>query len=450
MTFRPAPPPPTAADSPPSRPTAAFRPETDPPLGSYASRQAALRQAGKRKPRPRRPRRRKPFRTLLPVLALAGIAIGAVRLLGPQDNQLVTQGTTPSPSATAAAAPAAAGTSALASFAAYRAGGRLAINSLAAANGLRLAVGTANGHPAIWRQGSGSSWSLTDTAASGPLAGRPGDQTLIALADGPDGWLAVGDVVSGAQQHPVVVTSADGQTWQAVDGSPAFSGTGLYTYGAAAGRADYVIVGEQATGKAVAAAAWWSAGTGTWNRGDVDSGGEMFAVTVTPDKFIAAGANGSRPAVWTSQDGQQWTVKNLPLPASTTKAALRQVADQGQLVVATGNAETSSGTTAFAEVSSDDGTTWHEVSLPAPDPRSAVTALTAAGGGFVAAGRSGQAVVWTSADGMGWSSARTVPAPAGGQVQVISSLISTGTTTTGIGVATLKSTTSPVQYTLTP
>jgi len=90
------------------------------------------------------------------------------------------------------------------------------------------------------------------------------------------------------------------------------------------------------------------------------------------------------------------------------------------------------------------------VSLPAPDPRSAVTALTAADGGFVAAGRSGQAVVWTSADGMDWSSARTVPAPAGGQVQVISSLISTGTTITGIGVAILKSTTSPVQYTLTP
>jgi hypothetical protein len=328
---------------------------------------------------------------------------------------------------------------------------------MAAANGIQLAVGTADGYPAIWRQGPGTSWSPADNSVSGVLTGRPGNQTLIALTNGPAGWLSVGGVVSGAQEHPVVVTSANGQTWRAADGSPVFSGDGLYTYGAAAGRSDYVIVGEQVTGTTATAASWWSAGLGTWNRGS--SGGsdgnskpsEMFAVTVTPERFIAVGADGSQPAVWTSPNGQRWTATDLPLSGGATKAVLRQVVDSGQEIVATGDAETPAGTVAFAEVSSDDGTTWRAIPLSAPGPQVAVSALAVSSSGFVAAGQSGQpsapsAVVWTSANGVNWKPARPVGGPANGKVRVIASLASTGGTVTGIGAATTKAGTSPVLY----
>jgi hypothetical protein len=425
-------------------------------LGSYESRQAALGRKNRRAPK----RRRGALRTMLPLLLLVAMAVTAVKFLGPAPTQLPIQhDQTPPSTTTKTPAQSAAGTSSLASFPSYpgqqnRDGGQLAINSLAVANGLRVAVGTADGYPAIWRQGSGSSWSLTATGASGPLA-RPGDQTLVTVADGPAGWLAVGNVVSGAQQHPIVVTSANGQTWQAADGSPAFSGAGLYTYGATAGRIDYVVVGEQVTGNTATAAAWWSAGLGAWNRGVADGASEpseMFAVTVTPDRFISAGADGSKPAIWTSPNGQIWTAMPMALPAGATKAALREVADNGQQVVATGNAETSAGTVAFAEISGDDGATWREVPLPAPGPETAVDALAASNHGFVASGRSGQSnalstVVWTSADGMNWTLTGTVPAPAGSTVRVISGLAMTGNTVTGIGVATTKTGASPLLYT---
>jgi hypothetical protein len=442
------------------------RPPGAPPLGSYESRQAALRG----------PERRRPFRFVLPVLALIAIGFGGLKLLAVrQDTQLPTQGdqrsptsaaSTPGPGAHASGTPAshAAGTTALSSFAAYpgqqgRDGGQFAVNSIAAANGEQLAVGSADGYPAIWRRGPAASWSLADSAVNGVLAGRPGDQTMTAVAHGPAGWLAVGGVVSGTQQHPVVVTSTDGQAWQATDGSPAFGAAGLHAYGAAAGRIDYVVVGEQVTGNTATAATWWSAGLGAWNRGS--SGGlgssgkpsEMFGVTVGPERFIAVGADGSQPAVWTSPNGQQWTVTDLALPAGATKAALRQVVANGTRVVATGNAETAKGTTAaFAEVSNDDGATWQLVALPSAGEQAAVTTLAASGTGFVAAGRSGQpndpaAVVWTSADGSTWAPARMVPGPAGGKVQVITGLASAGGTVSGIGVAATKAGESPVVYT---
>jgi hypothetical protein len=432
-----------------------------PPLGSYESRQAALG----------RTKRRSKVRFVMPVLALAVVGAGAVKLLGVLpgaqsagqsggQHASAPAGGTPSPSI---APPATAGTTALTRFPGYpgqqgRDNGQLAVNSVAAANGTWLAVGSADGYPAIWRHGPGTSWSLAANAANGVLAGRPGNQTLIAVTNGAAGWLGVGDVVSGAQQHAVVVTSADGQTWRAADGSPAFSGAGLYTYGAAAGRIDYVIVGEQVTGKTATAATWWSAGLGTWNRGSgggSDGSGkpsEMFAVTVTPERFIAVGAVGSQPAVWSSPNGQRWTATDLPLPTGATKAALRQVVDSGQKVVATGNAETPAGTVAFAEVSSDAGTTWREIPLTAPGPQVTVSALAASSSGFVAVGQSGQpstasAVVWTSVDGSDWKPAREVAGPADDKVRVIASLASAGGTVAGIGAATTKAGVSPVLYT---
>lgn len=420
------------------------------------------------------PKRRGPARYVLLALALTGISFGAVRLLANRTNQGLAMSEANSPAASSPAhgtqpgstRSTAAGTTSFATFPGYpgqqgRDGGQLAINSVAAANGEQVAAGSADGYPAIWRQGPGNAWSLAAGAANGVLAGRPGVQTLTAVTQGPSGWLAVGGVVSGAAQHPVVVTSADGETWQAADGAPAFAGEGLYAYGATAGQIDYVIVGEQVTGNTTTAATWWSDGLSGWQRGGnggltgVDRPSEMFAVTVGPDRFIAVGAHGSQPAVWTSLNAQQWTVADLPLPAGAVKAALRQVVAHGSLVVAAGNAEMATGTVPFVEVSDDNGATWHEAALPSSGSEAVVTALTASGGGFTIAGQIGQgskasAVVWTSGDGGNWTAATTLPGPAGsggGTVTMITGLTSAGNSVRGIGAATTKAGDRPVVYT---
>jgi hypothetical protein len=420
------------------------------------------------------PKRRGPGRYILLVLALTGISFSAVRLLASRTNQGPAMPGANS-QASAASSPAhsaqpgstqVAGTTSLATFAGYpgqqsRDSGQFAVSSMATANGEELAAGSADGYPAIWRQERGNAWALSAGSANGVLAGRPGMQTLTAVTPGPSGWLAVGGVVSGTAQHPVVVASTDGETWRAEDEEAAFAQQGLYTYGAAAGRYDYVIVGEQVTGNTATAATWWSDGLGAWHRGD--SGGlsgagtpsEMFGVTVGPDRFIAVGARGSQPAVWTSPNGQDWTVADLPLPAGTAKAALVRVVAHGSLVLAAGNAETATGTVPFAEVSADDGGTWHEVGLPAPGSTAVVTALTASGAGFTMAGQTGQgakagAVVWTSADGRNWTPATTLPGPAvngGGTVTAITGLTSAGTTISGIGIATTKAGNRSIIYT---
>ena len=168
------------------------RPLGAPPLGSYESRQAALH--GPR-------RRSRPLRVvLLVVLVFGAIGVSAVKLLARPETRLAIQGAQRSPAAAVATPPPSgpsantAGTTASTSFAAYpgqqtRDGGQIAVNSVAVGNGAELAVGSADGHPAIWRQGSGSSWTLTDSTVDGPLAGRPGDQALAAVTDGPAGWL---------------------------------------------------------------------------------------------------------------------------------------------------------------------------------------------------------------------------------------------------------------------
>ena len=109
------------------------------------------------------------------------------------------------------------------------------------------------------------------------------------------------------------------------------------------------------------------------------------------------------------------------------------VAVNGTRVAAAGYAVTKAGDVPVVVVSTDGGQHWSQIVLPAPGGVGAVTALTAAGSGFVAAGQAGPAgadqhtVTWSSPDGRSWSAA----APAGGQVGQITALSAAGGTVTG-------------------
>ena len=277
----------------------------------------------------------------------------------------------------------------------------LAVNALAASNGMQVAVGGANGFPAAWTSvDGGSSWRPAVGQIPAVL-GRPGIQQLTSVTHGLAGWLAVGHVTAAAAEHPVVIASADGQVWSAADGAAAFTDSGLYPEQAVAGTSGYVIVGYQVAGGRTIAAAWWSADLAGWQRaadavsapggpGALDGPGasrQMLAVTAGPQGFVAVGSARAGAAAWTSASGQAWTELKLPLPAGATRTVLNHVASRrGRLVVAVGTALTAAGQQVpFAARSSDGGATWTESTLPVSTlpvstlPVAAVTALTAAG-----------------------------------------------------------------------
>jgi hypothetical protein len=326
---------------------------------------------------------------------------------------------------------------------------QVAVNAVAALAGSQVAVGSANGFPAAWVSTDGGSDWAKAAGQTPAVFSRPGSEQLTGVAAGGAGWLAVGGVVSGTAQRPVVVVSPDGMTWSAVDMEPAFAGRDVYTVQAAAGSGGYVIVGYQgsvATG--YQAEAWYSAGQTGWQQAagenalDGESGGrEMLAVTATASGFVAVGLQGNSPAAWVSANGQAWTVLTLPLPAGAARAVLLHVAAAGGTLVAVGMEQTSSGALVpFAARSVNGGMSWTEDALPVPSGNAQVTALAAAGQTFTATGTYGSTpghqdvVVWTSSDGLTWTAA--TPAGqglAGPGIQAITGLTVSGSTLTGVG-----------------
>jgi hypothetical protein len=344
---------------------------------------------------------------------------------------------------------------------------QLAVNGIAAEAGTQIAVGSANGYPAAWMSADGGSSWTPATGATQAVFDRPGVQQLTGVTYGPAGWLAVGGVTAGATQHPVVLSSAAGLSWQAADGEAAFGGPGLVTEQAAAGPDGYVIVGYQdvaaGTGQDPAtssnrtiAAAWWSAGLTGWERaGDAVAGAleggagsgaseQMLAVVARSGGFVAVGSDGNQASAWISPDGRTWRQASLPVPVGSASAVLQHVASSGRTVVATGTAVTTTGQRLpFAASSSNGGVTWTEAALPVPagpDLMTSVTALAAAGGGFTATGTFGSTpghqdvVVWTSADGSAWTAATpTGQGLTGPGIQAITGLALSGSTLTGVG-----------------
>lgn len=258
-----------------------------------------------------------------------------------------------------------------------------------APGGQVVAVGSTNGSAAAWSSPTGSSWTRATLPDTG--TGR-----LTSVVHGPAGWLAVGQ--AGGQS--LVLTSADGSTWQAVKitGSVASVATGP---------GGYVIVGSGPAG----AAAWFSADLKSWasavGAGKTDLTGAkaaMSAVTARAAGYVAVGSRGAVPAVWTSPDGLRWTLaKTPPAPAGT----LTGLVANGAVLVAWGSTPTSS----LVVRSTDGAVTWQPVSLPGLSAGNAVTAATVASGRFVLAGTVGSAggsdvILWSSAGGATWQPSR--------------------------------------------
>jgi hypothetical protein len=360
----------------------------------------------------------------VPVAVIFTVGAGAVLLLTGKPNQMLaeagstsvgaTLGTTSagtlSGSALAAQEGAAAQVGAFAGYPGQH--GTVTVNSIATAGATQLAVGSADGHPAIWHRGAHGTWSLV-SANQVAVSQVPGVEDLTSIAHGRAGWIAVGGVVSGTVNHPVVVTSADGVTWRAADAS-GLAGPDLSVSAVAAGKDGYVIAGQEVDGTRQFAALWWSPDLKNWVRaanGNLDgrlAPSAVYGVTATATGYVAVGTHSGAPAIWTSEAGLSWTLQAFLDPAGIVAASLRFVAASGARVVTAGTADTRAGAIPVVLASADNGTRWTQDVLPTAHGVGTVTALSPAGAGFVAAGLEGpaggqRAVTWTSPDGSNWS-----------------------------------------------
>jgi hypothetical protein len=366
------------------------------------------------------------------LLAVAGVTIPL----------MANSGTPAQPARPAGSAKASPPALAMTSFAGY--GGRpalpgasrLAVKAIASAGGVRLAVGSADGYPAIWRQSAGGSWTLVTKPGDLPAQSAP--ETLTTVTHGPAGWLAVG--VPG----PVVLTSADGTTWRAATGNIEADLGKVTSVSAAAGPRGYVILGRLAVpGGACVADVWWSPDLTSWKQAhDVngtDGSSQTLAVAALTDGFVSVGSHNGKPAAWVTSDGTTWRTIFLSGPAN---AQLNQIAVLGTRVVATGGSDgQGTGAAAFAVSSPDGGATWQQADLRLPAPGTVVTALASGKQGWVAAGRYGtpdrpRVVVWKLASGTStWAQAKVsgITGPGTGKTPEITALGVSQGAVTGIG-----------------
>jgi hypothetical protein len=177
-------------------------------------------------------------------------------------------------------------------------------------------------------------------------------------------------------------------------------------------------------------------GSFTWSRVSVD--GSIGSVTVGGPGLVALGATGDHAAVWTSPDGITWNLAPAVfdgVPVSVTAG--------GPGLVAVGVSETvvSGGSVSGAAVwTSVDGLTWTQVpgdlrtvteTGGVPVFRGAVMeSVTVGGPGLVAVGSQGvdggDAVVWTSPDGITWSRVPHDEAIFGGSGRQLMSSVTAG------------------------
>jgi hypothetical protein len=366
------------------------------------------------------------------VLAVAGITIPL----------MANSGITGQPAQPASSAKASPPALAMMSFAGYAGrpalpgAPKLAVKAIASAGGERLAVGSADGYPAIWRQAPSGSWTLVTSPGDLPAQSVP--VTLTTVTHGPAGWLAVG--VPG----PVVLASANGTTWRPAAGNIAADLGKITAVSAAAGPRGYVILGRLAVqGGACVADVWWSADLTSWKRAHDVNGtngsSQTLAVAALADGFVSVGSHNGKPAAWVTSDGTTWRTIFLSGPAN---AQLNQIAVTGARVVATGGSDgQGDGSAAFAVSSPDGGATWQQTDLQLPAPGTVVTALAAGQRGWIAAGQYGppgrlRLIVWKLASGRNtWAQAQIggITDRGTGETPAITALAVSKDAVTGIG-----------------
>jgi hypothetical protein len=147
-----------------------------------------------------------------------------------------------------------------------------------------------------------------------------------------------------------------------------------------------------------------------------DDGNRVHSITAGGPGLVAVGSKGWAGAVWTSSNGQEWTlVEHVEQTTQTTAFLDVTMGGPGLVAVALGNHGWSTQTGDDAPIwTSPDGVTWTRA--PSDDVfRGAwLRAVTAGGPGLVAVGSDVDGTqVWISTDGVTWQKASVPTMPTG-------------------------------------
>ncbi|MGH9094507.1 MAG: hypothetical protein ACRDXE_05045, partial [Acidimicrobiales bacterium] len=257
------------------------------------------------------------------------------------------------------------------------------------------------------------------------------DAHVRSLLVAPTGVVAAGDYRNGPETDGAVWTSTDGVLWQPVSATMGvFSGGGDHTVGGLVRLGtSFVAVGAVRSGGAWSPASWISPDGLSWDQPSQSfpissspnpdpTGMELAAVSPTANGLVAVGGSRTSQRVWTSQDGTTWS--EVPLPANAASATdwhVGLVASSGPNTVVVDNRD------GQPRVLAGNGAQWQELSANAAtfgavQPSAAPGHLLATAHGLVLMVNvttpsqvlgpdTHSAVVLTSADGTDWTQAAT-------------------------------------------
>lgn len=305
---------------------------------------------------------------------------------------------------------------------------------------LAAATSTEGGMIAVGQVGDGAAadaavWRLVDgdwERGTPEVMAGDHEQWAFKVVTGPSGTLVAGGENVWGEVRPRLWFSADGETWESVDGGAGgpLDDTGEESVRDIAAVGDgFVAVGSRTVDNEQDGLAWYSPDGISWEGLDTPTLGgpnrqEVLTVTATDGLVVAGGYSSDdtgqgQPLVWRSPDGRTWGPAVGPLPMEAKRNAASDLAVRsvtigpaGQGLIAAGGSEWRP----HVWHSTDSGVSWVELPNPVHGKlfQSGIALRDAAGDGSIVVALGTEPTV-ALLDGPRWQDVTGDAFPAGGE-----------------------------------
>ena len=265
--------------------------------------------------------------------------------------------------------------------------------------------------------GDGTGW---DTAAS---VARGRERYLVL------GWHYEPNPHIGYNGGPRLWESADGASWESVGAPPEFDGTlGPSIWLVAAPSGEFLLFGNSYDAQNVLRPLVMSSADGeSWQAERVDLPSQLYLTRVVagPKGYLLAGRDdeGRIGGLWLSSDGLAWHPVYALTQTDTTYEVITDIGAGKDGFVAVGVGGVAGGDSAFFALASADGSNWYRADEPYPvdDGHAGVAVVAPIGGDWVATGGWGGSLgrFWRSADGLRWEQAGDLEQPPSGSGPIL-------------------------------
>jgi len=306
----------------------------------------------------------------------------------------------------------------------------------------------------VWTSPDAREWERKDIR---PSRGGTGE-SMAAVAATEDGLLAVGRLGDG-DHSDAVVWRQDGDDWKQTRPEAMGGDHEQWAFDVASGPGGILVAGGENAWGEVRARLWFSADGETWEAvdggpgGPLDTTGEESVRDIASfgSGFVAVGSrrvDGEQDAVtWLSPDGKTWEQVDSPMFSGPGRQEITAVIDTGNGLVAGGYSTGDDGAGIPVSWNSPDGRTWAG-SAGGPLPLTAgsrtatsdmtVRSLSADAGGVLATGGDRwRPHVWRSADG--GASWQALPSPVHGDTYEDGVRLDDAASTDGVSAVALGS-----------